>query len=137
MYLRDSQEELDGRHPGQPLRRDDQRHLLRAVRKPFQAPQRRVWQAFTDDLVIGAIAPAEGAGERLQLPGAAVDLPVRSAAHLWDFVVSSNPLGAAMVADLTDDQTTEARRVLDGMLRERSGGGPEAVHTINVGVGTA
>ncbi len=67
------------------------------------------------------------------------DLPVRSAAHLWNLVVSSNPIGAAMVAGLTDEQTTEARRVLDGMLRERSGGGPEAVlhAAINVGVGTA
>lgn len=67
------------------------------------------------------------------------DLPVRSAARLRDVVTSSNPLGAAMVADLTDEQTSNARRVLDGMLRERSGGTPETVlHTaINVGVGTA
>lgn len=66
------------------------------------------------------------------------DLPVRSAAHLWDVVTSSNPIGAAMVADLTDEQAAEARKVLDGMLRERSGGGPEAVlHTaLNIGVGT-
>lgn len=52
---------------------------------------------------------------------------------------TSNPLGAAAVADLTDEQTTDARRVLDGMLRERSGGRPETVlhTTVNVGVGTA
>jgi hypothetical protein len=67
------------------------------------------------------------------------DLPVRSAAHLWDFAISSNPIGAALVADLDDEQTAEAQRALDGMLRERSGGRPETVlHTaINVGVGTA
>lgn len=67
------------------------------------------------------------------------DLPIRSAGHLWDVVTSSNPLGAAMVADLTDEQLAEVRRVLDGMLRERSGGAREAVlHiAINVGVGTA
>lgn len=66
------------------------------------------------------------------------DLPVRSAVHLWDLVTHSNPIGAAMVADLSDEQTAEARTVLDGMLRERSGGGPETVlHTaVNVGVGT-
>lgn len=66
------------------------------------------------------------------------DLPVHSAGHLWDLVLSSNPLGAAMVADLTDEQTAEARRVLDGMLRDRSGGTPETVlHVaVNVGVGT-
>ncbi len=67
------------------------------------------------------------------------DLPVRSGAHLWDVVTSSNPLGAATVADLSAEQTAETRRVLDGMLRERSGGAPEAVlHiAINIGVGTA
>ncbi|HEX6255644.1 MAG TPA: methyltransferase domain-containing protein [Euzebyales bacterium] len=66
------------------------------------------------------------------------DIPVRSGVHLWDVVTSSNPLGAAAVADLTDEQTAEVRRVLDGMLLERSGGGPEAVlhSAINVGVGT-
>lgn len=67
------------------------------------------------------------------------DVPVRSAAHLWDIVTSSNPLGAMMVADLSDTQAADARRVLDGMLRERSGGHPDAVlHiAINEGVGTA
>lgn len=67
------------------------------------------------------------------------DLPVRSAAHLWEVATSSNPLGAATAAGLTDEQTTDARRVLDGMLRERFGGGPDAVlHVaINVGIGTA
>ncbi len=67
------------------------------------------------------------------------DLPVRSGAHLWDVVTNSNPLGAAAVADLTADQTAETQQVLDGMLRERSGGAPEAVLHIalNVGVGTA
>jgi ubiquinone/menaquinone biosynthesis C-methylase UbiE len=67
------------------------------------------------------------------------DLPVRSAGHLWDVVTNSNPIGAAAVADLTAEQTAEVRQVLDGMLRERSGGAPEAVlhNAINVGVGTA
>jgi ubiquinone/menaquinone biosynthesis C-methylase UbiE len=67
------------------------------------------------------------------------DVPVRSAAHLWDVVISSNPIGAALVANLDDEQTAEARRVLDRMLRERSGGAPETVlhNAVNVGIGTA
>jgi ubiquinone/menaquinone biosynthesis C-methylase UbiE len=67
------------------------------------------------------------------------DIPARSGAHLWDIVTSSNPIGAAAMANLTDEQTAEVQRVLDGMLRERSGGGPEAAlhNAINVGVGTA
>ncbi len=67
------------------------------------------------------------------------DLPIRSASHLWDVVTSSNPIGAAMVSNLDQDQSGDALRVLDGMLRERSGGSPDALlHVdINVGVGTA
>ena len=66
------------------------------------------------------------------------DMPVRSGAHLWDVVTSSNPIGATSVAALTDHQTDEVRRVLDGMLRERSGGAPGAAlrNAVNVGVGT-
>jgi len=62
----------------------------------------------------------------------------RSAKHLWDLVLSSNPMGRALIADVTDGQRAEARRVLDGMLRERSGG--EAAATLNadfnIGIGT-
>jgi ubiquinone/menaquinone biosynthesis C-methylase UbiE len=67
------------------------------------------------------------------------DIPARSGAHLWDIVTSSNPLGAAAVANLSGQQTAEVQRVLDGMLRERSDGGPQAVlhSAVNVGVGTA
>jgi ubiquinone/menaquinone biosynthesis C-methylase UbiE len=66
------------------------------------------------------------------------DHVVRSGAHLWDIVTSSNPVGAAAVADLTRDQIAEVTRVLDGMLRERADGAPEAVlhSAVNVGVGT-
>lgn len=66
------------------------------------------------------------------------DMTLRSGAHLWDVVTNSNPIGAASVADLTDEQTAGVRSVLDGMLRERSGGAPEALlhNAINVGVGT-
>lgn len=62
----------------------------------------------------------------------------RSGRHMWDVVSSSNPIGAALVADLTDGQRAEVQRVLHGMLRDRSGGGPGAtLHTeLNVGTGT-
>ncbi|NIJ12913.1 ubiquinone/menaquinone biosynthesis C-methylase UbiE [Saccharomonospora amisosensis] len=65
-------------------------------------------------------------------------LTVESGARLWNVVTSSNPIGARLVADLTEQQRADVLRVLDGVLRERSGGAPEAVlHTrINVGTGT-
>lgn len=61
----------------------------------------------------------------------------QSARHFWDMVTSSNPIGAMLVADLTEEQRAEVRQVLDGMLRERSGGGPDAVLNteVNIGIG--
>jgi hypothetical protein len=43
-----------------------------------------------------------------------------------------------LVADLTEEQRAEVRSVLDGMLRERSVGGPDAVldTEVNIGIGT-
>lgn len=66
------------------------------------------------------------------------DAEFRSGAHLWDVATSSNPMGAAVVADLTEDRRAKVREVLDGMLRERSGGGSAAVlHAdVNVAIGT-
>lgn len=65
-------------------------------------------------------------------------MPFRSADHFWEVVTSSNPIGAALVADLTGEQQTGVRQVLDGMLRERSGGHPGATLTaeMNIGLGT-
>lgn len=63
----------------------------------------------------------------------------QSGAHMWDAVRSSNPIGAAMAADLTWEQVTAVKQVLDGMLRERSGGTRGATLTaeVNVATGTA
>ena len=62
----------------------------------------------------------------------------RSGTHLWDMVLSSNPVGRMLVANLTDEQRSEVKAGLDGALRERSGGGGPAVLTtdVNIGVGT-
>jgi ubiquinone/menaquinone biosynthesis C-methylase UbiE len=65
------------------------------------------------------------------------DMTISSAEHFWNLFTSSNPIGARLVADLPDRQRSEVKRVLDGMLRERSGGAPGAVlHAdVNLGVG--
>ena len=62
----------------------------------------------------------------------------RSATHMWEMVTNSNPIGAMLVANLTEEQRAEVQQVLDGMLRERSGGGPDAVLNteVNIGIGT-
>jgi len=52
-------------------------------------------------------------------------------------VTNSNPMGPALVGNLTHPQQTDAKKVLDGMLRDRSGGDAPAVLNaeINVGIG--
>lgn len=62
----------------------------------------------------------------------------RSGQEMWDWVLSSNPITGMTVGELTDEQQATMRHVLDGMLRERSGGSGPAVLTapLNVGVGT-
>ena len=63
----------------------------------------------------------------------------RSASHLWTVVTNSNPIAARIAAALPAERVLAAQEVLDGMLRERSGGRPGAtLHTgINVGLGSA
>jgi ubiquinone/menaquinone biosynthesis C-methylase UbiE len=58
--------------------------------------------------------------------------------ELWDWMLAGNPIAGMIVGDLTDDQRATVRDVLDGMLRERSGGTGPAVLTapVNIGVGT-
>lgn len=64
-------------------------------------------------------------------------MAIRSGEHLRDVVMSSNPMGGLLVADLTDSQRAEVRAVLGGMLRDRSRTGDGAVTTaVNIGIGT-
>ena len=53
-------------------------------------------------------------------------------------MLGSNPISGIVVGDLTGEQQATMRQVLDGMLRERSGGNGTAVLTapLNIGVGT-
>ncbi len=60
-----------------------------------------------------------------------------SGSHMWNVVTNSNPIGAGMVAGLGEERSAEVKRVLDGMLRERSSGGPATLNnTANIAIGT-
>jgi hypothetical protein len=65
-------------------------------------------------------------------------IAVRTGQQLWDWAIGGNPIPGMLVADLTDGQRADIIRVLDGMVRERSGGNGPAVLTapLNIGVGT-
>ena len=62
----------------------------------------------------------------------------RSGQEMWDWVLYGNPIPGMLVADLAEEQQARLREVLDGMLRERSGGNGPAVltNTVNIGIGT-
>jgi ubiquinone/menaquinone biosynthesis C-methylase UbiE len=61
-----------------------------------------------------------------------------SGQEMWDWVLYGNPIPGMLVADLSEDQRTRLRQVLDGMLRERAGANGRAVLTnaVNIGIGT-
>jgi ubiquinone/menaquinone biosynthesis C-methylase UbiE len=64
-------------------------------------------------------------------------LEIESGQQLWDWILGSNPISGVIVGDLTPEQQTSARQVLDEMLRRRSHGTGPAVLTapLNIGVG--
>jgi ubiquinone/menaquinone biosynthesis C-methylase UbiE len=66
------------------------------------------------------------------------DMLFTSGRHLWDTVTASNPIAVQLTAGLSAEQRTEVQQVLDGMLREHSGGTPHAAlrAAMNVGIGT-
>jgi len=64
-------------------------------------------------------------------------LEFRSGQHMWDWLTNSNPIARLLIADVSDAQRAEVRQVLDGMVRERSGGRGVAVLTnpVHIGIG--
>jgi len=62
----------------------------------------------------------------------------RSGQEMWDWVLHGNPIPGMLTADLTGQQQATMKQVLDGMLRERSGGNGPGVLTspVNIGIGT-
>jgi ubiquinone/menaquinone biosynthesis C-methylase UbiE len=57
---------------------------------------------------------------------------------MWDWVLHGNPIPGLLVGDLSEDQRTRLRQVLDGMVRERAGADGRAVlsNAVNIGIGT-
>ena len=55
------------------------------------------------------------------------ETPFDSADHLLATVLTSNPIATQLSASMTEEQFAQARQVLDGMVRERSGGNAGAV----------
>jgi len=64
-------------------------------------------------------------------------LEFRSGQELWNWVLFSNPIAGLLTSHLTQDQTIDVRRVLDGMLRERASDEGPAVLTnpVHIAIG--
>jgi len=65
-------------------------------------------------------------------------ITVSSGRQLWNWTLGGNPIPGELIAELSDGQHDDIVRVLDGMIRERSGGDEPLVLTapLNIGVGT-
>lgn len=61
----------------------------------------------------------------------------QSAIQLWDWVTHSHPIGAGLVAGVTQAQALNVQKVLGEMLRKRAGEGSRAVLTnaTHIGIG--
>ena len=68
----------------------------------------------------------------------AEELEFQSGRQLWDWLMNSNPISGALVADTTEEQRAAAREVLDEMLRDRSDGSGSAIlsNPVHIGIGT-
>ena len=80
---------------------------------------------------------AEAGLKDIRVESATESLEFKSGAHMWDWVTNSNPIAAELIAGLTEEQKAEVQQVLDGMLRQRSWGGPAVLsNEVNIGIGT-
>jgi ubiquinone/menaquinone biosynthesis C-methylase UbiE len=57
--------------------------------------------------------------------------------QLWDWLTNSNPVGVALVADLTPKQKVIVMEALDRQIRERAAGSGKAALTNPINIGTA
>lgn len=84
-------------------------------------------------------AALDDAGLRdVQVDAVDFEMAFDSADHFVDGTLASSPIAGQLTSNLSEQQFGDIRQVLDGMLRERSGGSPGAVlHAeMNVAVGT-
>jgi len=74
----------------------------------------------------------------IRIEGFSQELTFQSGRHLWNWVTHSHPIGAGMVAGLSEEQAFAVQQVLDDMLRERGGGSGAAVliNPANIGLGS-
>lgn len=64
-------------------------------------------------------------------------MEIQSATYLWDMLTSAAPPIGAVVGNLTEEQRAAVQQALDGMFRQRFGGGPAVLNMqVHIGIGT-
>lgn len=63
-------------------------------------------------------------------------LELRSGRELWDWCLGSNPIPGRLVADLSEEQKSSVRAVLDTMIAERANDQGVAILTAAINIGT-
>jgi ubiquinone/menaquinone biosynthesis C-methylase UbiE len=73
----------------------------------------------------------------LQVESLREEVPFQSALQLWDWVTHSHPIGAGLVAGLTEAQALNVQEVLGDMLRKRAGDSNNAdlTNAAHIGIG--
>jgi ubiquinone/menaquinone biosynthesis C-methylase UbiE len=63
-------------------------------------------------------------------------MEIQSGKQLWDMLTSAAPPIGALVANLTEEQMVGVQQALDGMIHQRSGGGPAVLNMqVHIGIG--
>jgi hypothetical protein len=79
---------------------------------------------------------AEAGLRDIRIEPASERLEFRTGSEMWSWVVNSNPIATGMVSELDEEEPSEVRQVLDGMLRERSLDGPAVLENlVHIAVG--
>lgn len=76
--------------------------------------------------------------KEVQVESTLESLEFRSGPQMWNWLINSNPVAGAILADLhlTAEQTGVVRQRLDELVRERAAGGGAAILTNPVHIGT-
>jgi len=65
------------------------------------------------------------------------EVEVQSSTQLWHMLTSAAPPIGMLVANLTEEQRASVQQALDGIVRQRSGGGPAVLNLqVRIGIGT-
>ena len=108
---------------------------MRAAISGFTPPQDSPLFSLQDPEQLRREMAAAGLKD-IRVETANYGMELQSATRLWDMLTSAAPPIGALVANLTEEQRAAVKQALDGMFRQRSGGGPAVLNMqVHIGIG--